>query len=148
MNRSDYEKYLTTLSKEQILDIKDLADIEFLKRVIWEQAGNFLRKNFKDKQVIKFDGKDLKPNIIAKHFYKELDRAFLENKHHYLKTLKSGEGCVMTKVNKLFNSIFTLAMVQTKIDILAKESHIKFARGISAKNFSKAIEYRRKELEK
>ena len=101
MNRSDYEKYLKTLTKEQLLDIRDLAEIEYLKRVIWEEASKFLKDNFEDKEFIEFQGRNLKPNIIAKHFYEELNNEFIENKYYFLKKPKSGEECTMSKINKL-----------------------------------------------
>lgn len=148
MNRRDYEEYLKTLSKEQILDIKDLADLEYLKRVIWEEASAYLRKNFKDKEFIEFQERKLKPGVIAKHFYIELDKAFMEDKYYYLKVLKDGNGCVKAKVNKLFKATLTLAMIESRIDIMLKENNVKFARGISSKNFSRVIEYRKKDLEK
>ena len=146
MNRSDYENYLKTLSKEQILDIRDLAEMEYFKRVVWEAASKFLRKKFKDKEYIEFQERKLKPGVIAKHFYIELDKAFMEDKYYYLKVLKDGNGCVKAKVNKLFKATLTLAMIESRIDIMLKENNIKFARGISSKNFSRVIEYKRSDL--
>lgn len=126
MNRNDYEKYLTTLTEEQILDIKNLAEIEYIKRLVWKSSANLLKYEFQNKEYVLFDGKELKANSVAKYFYKELNEFFVRNKFNYLRASQKSGNTLMKMIGKDLKLILNTAKINERINILMKENGVKF----------------------